>query len=223
MARRLAYPVNLERQEDGSILVSFPDILEALADGATEKETLAEAEGCLIAALGGYIHARRAIPRPSSGRGRTLAPLPALVCEATDGAWTALRKSRYPPLDLDEAQALEWESTWHGLWPRHTIRATREGGMFPDVVLRPFQGSVEISWGDSRGQGVPNHVSLAQHPGAVLCDPMHVAEPLYEVLEGASAHLSSVVSHSNRVADPSRAIRRLRTRRGISPPATLAL
>ena len=56
MARRLAYPVNLGRQEDGSILVSFPDIPEALTEGATEEEALAEAEDCLIAALGGYCH-----------------------------------------------------------------------------------------------------------------------------------------------------------------------
>ena len=37
MAQRLAYPVNLERQNDGSILVSFPDIPEALTEGATEE------------------------------------------------------------------------------------------------------------------------------------------------------------------------------------------
>ena len=79
MARRLAYPVNLERQKDGSILVSFPDIPEALTEGTTEDEALAEAEDCLIAALGGYIQARRIIPRPSPGRGRVTVPLPALV------------------------------------------------------------------------------------------------------------------------------------------------
>ena len=69
MVQRLAYPVNLERQKDGSVLVSFPDIPEALTEGATEEEALAEAEDCLIAALGGYIQARHAIPRPSPGRG----------------------------------------------------------------------------------------------------------------------------------------------------------
>ena len=90
MTRRLAYPVNLERQEDGSILVSFPDIPEALTEGATEEEALAEAEDCLIAALGGYIQARRAIPRPSAGRGRTLVPLPALVA-AKSALYCAMR------------------------------------------------------------------------------------------------------------------------------------
>ena len=79
MPQRMAYPVNLERQKDGSVLVSFPDIPEALTEGATEEEALAEAEDCLIAALGGYIQARRAIPKPSPGRRRATVPLPALV------------------------------------------------------------------------------------------------------------------------------------------------
>ena len=90
MARRLTYPVHLERQKDGSILVSFPDIPEALTEGATKEEALAEAEDCLIAALGGYIQARRAIPRPSAGRGRTLVPLPALVA-AKSALYCAMR------------------------------------------------------------------------------------------------------------------------------------
>ena len=79
MAQRLAYPVSLESQKDGSVLVSFPDIPEALTEGETEREALVEAEDCLIAALGGYIQARRAIPRPSPAHGRTLVPLPALI------------------------------------------------------------------------------------------------------------------------------------------------
>ena len=76
---RLAYPVRLEAEEGGPVLASFPDIPEALTEGATEREALAEAENCLVAALGGYIEARRDIPRPSPGRGRPLVALPAPV------------------------------------------------------------------------------------------------------------------------------------------------
>ena len=65
----LAYPVKLETEGGNSVLVSFPDIPEALA----------EARDCLIAALGGYIEGRRDIPRPSPGRGRPLVALPTLV------------------------------------------------------------------------------------------------------------------------------------------------
>ena len=79
MTKRLVWPVDLQRQEDGSILVSFPDIPEALTEGATEAEALVEAQDCVIAALGGYVEGRHPIPAPSPVRGRTSVALPVLV------------------------------------------------------------------------------------------------------------------------------------------------
>lgn len=79
MSQRLVWPVRLQRQEDGSVLVSFPDIPEALTEGPTEAGALIEAGDCLIAALGGYVAERRAIPRPSAARGRPVVALPVLV------------------------------------------------------------------------------------------------------------------------------------------------
>ena len=79
MTQGLTWPAELEQQADGSVLVFFPDIPEALTEGETEAEALAQAQDCLVAALGGYVGARRAIPRSSPARGRTTVPLPALV------------------------------------------------------------------------------------------------------------------------------------------------
>ena len=62
MTQRLVWPADLQRQEDGSILVSFPDIPEALTEGATEAEALVEAQDCVIAALGGPASHSRAVP-----------------------------------------------------------------------------------------------------------------------------------------------------------------
>jgi len=62
---KLVYPIDLIKQDDGSFLVCFPDIPEALTDGETKDEALSEAVDCLIAALGGYINDRRDIPVPS--------------------------------------------------------------------------------------------------------------------------------------------------------------
>ena len=61
---RLAYPAHPD-----TVLVSFPDIPEALTEGATEAEALAEARDCLVAALGGYVQEGRAIPVPSPSTG----------------------------------------------------------------------------------------------------------------------------------------------------------
>ena len=135
-----------------------------------------------------------------------------LPCEAADEAWTGLRETRFPPPALDEGEESAWESSWHGWWSRHAIQAAREGGIFPDVIFRRVQDSIEVSWGDSRSQGVPNHVAFALRPGAVRLEPNRVADPLYDALEGAAAYLSAVAEQSNRVADLKRAIRRLRTR-----------
>ena len=75
---RLAYPVTLAPTYEG-VLVSFPDIPEALTSGLNRGEALAEAADCLLGALGGYILERRPLPVASPARGRPLVPLPALV------------------------------------------------------------------------------------------------------------------------------------------------
>ena len=79
MTRRLQWPAESERQDDGSVLVSFPDIPEALTDRETEAEARAQAQDCLIAAIAGYIGERRAIPWPSPARERVAIALPALI------------------------------------------------------------------------------------------------------------------------------------------------
>ena len=79
ITQQLVWPVELARQEGGSILVSFPDVPEALTEGETEAEALESAQDCLVAALGGYISAQRGIPRPSPVCGRAVVPLPALA------------------------------------------------------------------------------------------------------------------------------------------------
>ena len=61
------------------ILVSFPDIPEALTEGESEDEAMTQAQDCLIAALGGYVAARCAIPRPTPAHGRPMITLPALA------------------------------------------------------------------------------------------------------------------------------------------------
>lgn len=79
MQQGLAWPTELAPQEDGSILVSFPDVPEALTEGETRDEALEQAQDCLVAALGGYVKARLAIPSPSPAHGRTVIALPALA------------------------------------------------------------------------------------------------------------------------------------------------
>lgn len=62
---RYAYPATLSQQPDGSLLVQFPDVPEALTSGNDRNEALHEAEDALAAALGGYVHSGRPLPAPS--------------------------------------------------------------------------------------------------------------------------------------------------------------
>ena len=71
----LAWPVDLELQCDGTVLVSFPDIPEALTEGDTEAEALAEAPDCLAAALEEYVASGCPLPHPSPANGRPLVVL----------------------------------------------------------------------------------------------------------------------------------------------------
>ncbi len=75
-----SYPVDLTPQDDGSVLVTFPDVRGAVTDGDSKAEALFEAADCLVAALGGYIELRRDIPAPSHPRrGQPVITVPPLV------------------------------------------------------------------------------------------------------------------------------------------------
>ena len=89
---RLAYPVHLERYPD-TVVATFPDIPEALTEGETEDEALAEAEDCLVAALGGYVQDGRPIPVPSQGVGTANVALSPLVA-AKIALYEAIRARR---------------------------------------------------------------------------------------------------------------------------------
>ena len=75
----LAYPVNLKK--DGKfILVTFPDIPEAITQGDNESHALAMAAEVLELAMDFYLEAKRPIPIPSQAkRGQHLVELPARV------------------------------------------------------------------------------------------------------------------------------------------------
>jgi antitoxin HicB len=78
--RRFIYPASIEVDTAGFHLVTFPDVPEAGTDAKSREEALEEAPDCLMAALGGYMEAKQAIPPPSKiKRGYVRVSLPILV------------------------------------------------------------------------------------------------------------------------------------------------
>jgi antitoxin HicB len=61
----MQYPVKLEPDTNGTLVVTFPDVPEAITFGSDEAEALAHAVDALETAFMGYIEDRRPIPRPS--------------------------------------------------------------------------------------------------------------------------------------------------------------
>ena len=118
-----------------------------------------------------------------------------------DTGWTSLHATRFPPqaIEDDERRASEWESAWQDWWIRHALRTAREGGLFPDVVIRRFRDAVEVSWGPVRSEGAPYRFDSTESAGFARLPPRAVAEPLHAMLSSASEYLSSLAGESRRI------------------------
>jgi antitoxin HicB len=94
------YPATIDVDTAGFYLVTFPDIPEAGTDAETREEALHAAPDALIAALGGYIAARRPLPSPSSAQpGQVMVTLPVLVI-AKLALYEAMRTAKVTNVDL---------------------------------------------------------------------------------------------------------------------------
>ena len=96
---RYAYPFTVTPDEDGRLVIAFPDVKGACTDGADEAEAIGNALDCLIAALIGYITLREPLPRPSPPRGRSTVSLPPLVA-AKLALYSAMLEQRVTSADL---------------------------------------------------------------------------------------------------------------------------
>jgi antitoxin HicB len=101
----LAYPVDLERDTNGTLLVTFPDFAEAVTFGEDEGDALLRAEGALETVLAARIEDREDIPLPSPAAGRACAVLPALTA-AKVLLYRAMREAGVRKADL--ARRLGW-------------------------------------------------------------------------------------------------------------------
>ena len=95
-----AYPVVLEPDDNGTLLVSFPDVPEAHTFGETDSDALKHAGDVLVTALEAYMKNRRPVPRPSSDSStgyRVL--LPALTAAKVE-LYEAMRQAGIRKSDL---------------------------------------------------------------------------------------------------------------------------
>ncbi|WP_227242487.1 type II toxin-antitoxin system HicB family antitoxin [Paraburkholderia caribensis] len=76
----LSYPIELKPDSNGTLLVTFPDVPEAITVGENEEDALLQGLDALEAALEIYFSEKRPIPAPSKAkRGQKVVTLPALA------------------------------------------------------------------------------------------------------------------------------------------------
>lgn|ERR1017187_1975434 len=90
----LRYPVLMEPDTNGTVLVSFPDFPEAHTFGDDEHEALARAADLLQDVLSDYIENRRDVPRPSRVKKGAASLILPVLTEAKVGLYQEMRASR---------------------------------------------------------------------------------------------------------------------------------
>jgi antitoxin HicB len=95
-----SYPARLEPDEAGRLVVHFPDLPEALTDGADEAEALEEAPDCLSTALAARIVNEEDIPPPGRLRHGQHLVAPDATMALKAALYSALRARKMSIADL---------------------------------------------------------------------------------------------------------------------------
>jgi antitoxin HicB len=95
-----SYPARLEPDEEGRLVVHFPDLPEALTDGVDEAEALAEPSDCLSTALAARIVNDNEIPAPSRLRHGQYLVAPDATMALKAALYRALRSRKMTVADL---------------------------------------------------------------------------------------------------------------------------
>lgn len=121
---RYLYPVSIRPDGHGRFLAAFPDLPEAVTDGATEAEALAEASDCLEEAIAGRLDRKDDIPAPSSARGRpTVALGPVLAAKVA--LHDAMRATGTSNVKMAKALGLRETEVRRMLDPHHATKIGR--------------------------------------------------------------------------------------------------
>lgn len=120
-----SYPCTLRKDSEGRFVVRFPDIPEALTDGGTKEEALAEAVDCLRAALVGYMLEDRPLPAASPQNGRSFLVAPDTTTRMKAAIHTVARNQGITAAKLAQALGLDHKEARRILDPNHRTKADR--------------------------------------------------------------------------------------------------
>jgi antitoxin HicB len=96
----LKYPAILEKDTNGTLLVTFPDVPEAITFGTDESDALDRGAAALETAFMAYIEDRRPIPEPSALRRRKWTVTLPVLTEAKIALYRAMISGRIRKAEL---------------------------------------------------------------------------------------------------------------------------
>jgi antitoxin HicB len=119
MSRTLfSYPAPLDPDEQGRLVVHFPDLPDALTDGANEAEALSEASDCLSTALAARIANGEDIPPPSRLRRGQYLVAPEATMALKAALHGALRTRKMTVADLARRLDIDYRQAARLVDPR---------------------------------------------------------------------------------------------------------
>jgi antitoxin HicB len=98
------YPVTLTKDSNGTILVRFPDVPDAVTFGETKEEALTHAVDALLTVFDAYMKDKRDIPTPSTLKG-AFVEVPALDASKL-ALYQTMRKEKVTKSEL--GRRLNW-------------------------------------------------------------------------------------------------------------------
>jgi Zn-dependent peptidase ImmA (M78 family) len=116
-----------------------------------------------------------------------------------DTAVESLAVTRNAPALAAEPDVFVWDQERYDWRSRHALRTARNGGLFPNIILRRLRDYLEISWDDERSAGTPSGFRFSLATGSALLDPQDVALPLYDLALDAVRHLQQLAPSSERL------------------------
>ncbi len=111
----------------------------------------------------------------------------------------SLSQTRMPPVSLKQVDDFAWLDTWSDWWTRHSVRSAREGGLFPDLYLRRYRNTLEVSTGAEPLPGIPAEFIFLAPNRTYHTELESAAEAMYQVLAAAAQELHRRLPQSERV------------------------
>lgn len=123
------------------------------------------------------------------------------IRNAGEDAVDSLYRTRFPDRRLSGADALTHDERWFSWRQRHALHAARDGGLFPEIFVRRWTDSIEVSWSNQAPVGAPSDFAFLVPHGRAVLQPGEIAEPLFEVIRAAVEQLCRWVPDSQRLDD----------------------